>query len=311
MTSTLAISRSDTIQRTRKPVIVLRNVTKTYVMGEVEVQSLRGISLSIERGDFVAIMGPSGSGKSTTMNIIGCLDVPSRGRYWLDGVDVRTLEDADLSKIRNQKIGFIFQSFNLIPRISALANVELALAYRGVKAKERRVRATEALQATGVGDRLTHMPSELSGGEQQRVAVARAIATNPSIVLADEPTGNLATVQSAEIMAIFSRLNAEGRTIVLITHEEDIALYAKRIIRIRDGMVIEDYRRYPINALPPHLDSVPHIGAASGGIATAQPGDATIRISRRQEYGGTVGLLTTDLPQGMHTQDDLLRGDAE
>jgi putative ABC transport system ATP-binding protein len=243
---------------------MLRRVTKTYVMGDVEVQSLQGISLYIEQGDFVAIMGPSGSGKSTAMNIIGCLDVPSRGHYWLDGVDVRTLGDADLSRIRNRKIGFVFQSFNLIPRMSALANVELALAYRGMKARERRVQATAALQATGVGDRLTHMPSELSGGEQQRVAVARAIATNPSIVLADEPTGNLATAQSAEVMAIFSRINAERRTVVLVTHEEEIALFAKRIIRIRDGRVLEDYRRYPIDALAPHLDPVPPTSATQG-----------------------------------------------
>lgn len=253
MTSTLAGPEIGKSAQAPKPVIVLRNITKTYMMGSVAVEVLRGMSMAVNRGDFVAIMGASGSGKSTTMNIIGCLDIPSRGYYWLDGINVRTLTDEDLSKIRNRKIGFVFQSFNLIPRLSVLANVELPLTYRGIKKQERRERAIAALSATGMSHRLIHMPAELSGGEQQRVAVARAVATNPSILLADEPTGNLASHQSAEVMNIFSQLNAEGRTVVLITHEENIAEYAKRIIRIQDGMVVEDTRSLPVDALPPRL----------------------------------------------------------
>jgi len=257
LTSTLAKTDTDISTRSSRPVIVLRNITKTYMMGSVAVDVLRGISMTIDHGDFVAIMGASGSGKSTTMHIIGCLDIPSRGYYWLDGIDVRTLTDTDLSMIRNRKIGFVFQSFNLIPRLSVLANVELPLTYRGVNKQERRERSTAALAATGMSHRLTHMPTELSGGEQQRVAVARAIVTNPSIILADEPTGNLASHQSAEVMNIFSQLNAEGRTIVLVTHEKDIAEYAKRIIRIQDGVVVEDIRSLPVNAMPPRLESNP------------------------------------------------------
>jgi putative ABC transport system ATP-binding protein len=233
------------------PVIELRRVRKTYRLGEVEVNALKGVSLTVERGDFVAIMGASGSGKSTLMNIIGCLDVPSRGRYWLDGIDVRQLDDRDLARIRNRKIGFVFQSFNLIPRTSALANVELPLAYAGVSAKERAERATVALQAVGLGDRLDHFPNELSGGQQQRAAVARAIATNPALILADEPTGNLDTASSNDIMEIFSQLNAARRTVVLITHENDIAAYAKRVVRLRDGEITSDERQVAADAAPP------------------------------------------------------------
>jgi putative ABC transport system ATP-binding protein len=235
---------------TAHPVIDLRNVVKTYQMGEVEVHALRGISLSVEQGDFVSIMGASGSGKSTMMNIIGCLDVPSRGHYWLDGVDVRRLDDRALARIRNRKIGFVFQSFNLIPRTSALANVELPMAYAGVRPKDRVRRAMAALDAVGLADRADHYPNELSGGQQQRAAVARAIATNPALILADEPTGNLDTASSAEVMQVFSRLNAEGRTIVLITHELEIAAYTKREVHLRDGHITSDVRHAPIDALP-------------------------------------------------------------
>ncbi len=224
-------------------VIALRKVVKTYAMGEVAVHALQGVTLDIGAGEFVAVMGASGSGKSTLMNILGCLDTPTRGRYLLDGVDVRLLDDAQLAEIRNQKIGFIFQSFNLIARTTALENVELPMVYAGVKAKERRRRAMRALTTVGLGDRVGHMPSELSGGQQQRVAVARAIVTDPAMVLADEPTGNLDTASTAEVLSVFDRLHAEGRTVVIITHEEDVAAHAQRIIRLRDGAVVEDVRR--------------------------------------------------------------------
>jgi putative ABC transport system ATP-binding protein len=227
----------------RRAVIALHNVIKTYRMGDIEVNALRGVSLTVDPGEFVAIMGASGSGKSTMMNIIGCLDVPSRGRYWLDGVDVRKLDGATLARVRNRKIGFIFQSFNLIPRTTALANVELPLTYAGVKGKVRRARALAALDEVGLGDRVGHLPSELSGGQQQRVAVARAIASNPALILADEPTGNLDTAATSEVMGIFARLNAEGRTVVLITHEPEVAAGARRVVRLRDGLVIQDVRQ--------------------------------------------------------------------
>jgi putative ABC transport system ATP-binding protein len=252
--------------RAAHPVIALRRVVKTYVMGDVEVHALRGVSLLVERGDFVAIMGASGSGKSTMMNILGCLDVPTRGQFFLDGIDVRTLDESALSRIRSRKIGFVFQSFNLIPRTTALANVELPLLYAGVKPRERRVRAAEALAAVGLADRSSHFPNEMSGGQQQRAALARAIVTSPALVLADEPTGNLDTATSDEIMLMFSRLNAEGRTIVLITHENEIASFAKRIVRLRDGVVIDDKRRAPVDAPPPQLDRGGLV-AAAGEVA--------------------------------------------
>ena len=230
------------------PVIAIRNVSRIYQMGDIEVQALAGVSLVIERGEFVAIMGASGSGKSTMMNIIGCLDVPTHGRYWLDDVDVRNLDEAALARIRNRKIGFVFQSFNLIPRTSALANVELPLSYAGVGAKERRTRSLAALELVGLSDRADHLPSELSGGQQQRVAVARAIVTNPSLILADEPTGNLDTKSSEDIMGVFDELNRAGRTIVLITHELDIANHAHRVVRLRDGLILSDERRDQVAA---------------------------------------------------------------
>jgi putative ABC transport system ATP-binding protein len=232
----------------------LDRITRTYQMGDVLVQALRGVSLRVDRGEFVAIMGQSGSGKSTMMNILGCLDVPNKGRYLLDGVDVRQLDEATLARARNRKIGFVFQSFNLIPRTSALANVELPMAYAGVRPKERTARAKAALEMVGLGSRMDHLPNEMSGGQQQRAAVARAIATNPSLILADEPTGNLDTQSSDEVMGIFSRLNAEGRTVVLITHEQEIAQYCRRTVRLRDGQIIHD------TAAP---GAVPYVAAGS------------------------------------------------
>jgi putative ABC transport system ATP-binding protein len=232
-------------------VIVVDRLWKTYEMGDMAVHALRGVSLAVERGDFVAIMGASGSGKSTLMNILGCLDLPTSGRYFLDGVDVRALEDAELAAIRNRKIGFVFQSYNLIARTSALANVELPLAYARVSKGERRRRAIAALEAVGLGDRLEHVPSELSGGQQQRVAVARAISSDPALVLADEPTGNLDSHATLEVLEIFERLNASGRTIVMITHEPDVAHHAKRVIRLIDGRVVEDVRQADVGSPPP------------------------------------------------------------
>ena len=229
--------------RNGTPVIDLRQVTKTYGNGKIEVTALNAVDLTVERGDFVAIMGPSGSGKSTLMNIIGCLDVPTRGRFSLDGVDVRTLDEAALAQVRLRKIGFVFQSFNLIPRTSAVANTELPLTYAGVKPKERRQRALAALEAVGLADRADHLPSELSGGQQQRAAVARALVSDPAMLLADEPTGNLDSASTADVMRLFARLNGEGRTVVLITHEDEVAAYASRVVRLRDGRIVSDERR--------------------------------------------------------------------
>jgi putative ABC transport system ATP-binding protein len=236
----------------RPEVIVVRDVVKTYVLGDIEVHALQGVTLDIERGDFVAIMGASGSGKSTLMNILGCLDLPTSGRYLLDGVDVRGMSEDELSDVRNRKIGFIFQSFNLIPRTEAIVNVELPLIYGGMRHRaDRRRRAEQALAAVGLADRVHHLPSELSGGQQQRVAIARAIATNPAMILADEPTGNLDTKATHEILDIFSRLNHGRRTVVMITHEDDVARVAKRVVRLVDGRIVDDRRQAPVDGPPP------------------------------------------------------------
>ena len=213
----------------------LENITKVYKAGQTEVPALRGISCRIESGEMVSIIGPSGSGKSTLMNIIGCLDKPTSGRYLLDGTEVSELNDNQLAEIRNKKIGFVFQSFNLLSRTTALANVELPLIYGG--ASNRRQRALQVLESVGLAHRVTHRPSELAGGEQQRVAIARALVNNPSLILADEPTGNLDTRTSQEIMSIFKKLNEQGMTIVLVTHEPDIAAYTQRTIKLRDGQI--------------------------------------------------------------------------
>ncbi len=223
--------------------IETRDLWKTYRMGGEEIHALQGISIQIERGEYVAIMGPSGSGKSTLMNLIGCLDTPSRGSYLLNGQQVRELEDDELARIRNEEIGFIFQTFNLLPRATALHNVELPLVYAGVAGPDRRARALDALARVELSDRVMHKPNELSGGQRQRVAVARALVNNPSILLADEPTGNLDSKTGLEILALFERLHATGNTIILITHEPDVAEYAHRAIHLRDGQVARDVRQ--------------------------------------------------------------------
>jgi putative ABC transport system ATP-binding protein len=223
-----------------RPTIDVRNVTKTYSLGEVEVHALRGVSFTIAAGEYVAIMGPSGSGKSTLMNTLGCLDRPTTGSYVLDGVDVSTLDDNELAAIRLKKLGFIFQGFNLLARTSAVRNVALPLFYAGISPRERNAAAAERLRKVGLGDRLDHKPNELSGGQQQRVAIARALVNDPAVLLADEPTGNLDTTTSEEIMALFAQLNAEGRTIIMVTHDEEVADHAKRIIRVRDGLIASD-----------------------------------------------------------------------
>jgi putative ABC transport system ATP-binding protein len=220
--------------------IDIRDITKVYEMGQEQVHALSGVTVGVARGEYVAVMGPSGSGKSTLMNLIGCLDTPTSGSYVLNGREVARMTDDELAAIRNQEIGFVFQTFNLLPRTNALQQVELPLVYSGLPRRERRERAVQALEAVGLADRMSHQPNELSGGQRQRVAVARALINNPSILLADEPTGNLDSQTGGEIMALFEQLNARGNTIVLVTHEEDIASHARRIVRLRDGKVRED-----------------------------------------------------------------------
>ena len=221
-------------------VIDIENVTKLYQMGEETIHALRGVSLKIHRNEYLAIMGPSGSGKSTLMNMLGCLDTPTSGRYEFNGKNVASMEDDELADIRNREIGFVFQTFNLLPRSTALANVELPLIYAGVPASVRRERAAQTLHNVGLGERMTHKPNELSGGQRQRVAIARALVNKPSIILADEPTGNLDSKTGVEIMALFEQLYEQGNTIIVVTHEEDIARHARRIVRLRDGLIESD-----------------------------------------------------------------------
>ncbi|QRN99027.1 ABC transporter ATP-binding protein [Archangium violaceum] len=236
------------------PLIALRGVSKIYKTGDVEVAALRGVDFDVEAGEFVAIMGSSGSGKSTLMNILGCLDRPTAGQYLLDGQDVSRLDRSGLALVRNRTLGFVFQSFNLLARTTALENVELPMLYAGVPARERRRRSREALERVGLGARLDHHPRQLSGGQQQRVAIARALVSRPRVILADEPTGNLDSRTSIEVMALFQELRQEGITLVLVTHEPDIAGYAGRVVVVKDGRIISDRRQQPVPAEVPPLE---------------------------------------------------------
>ena len=243
------------IDERERAIVALRGVGKTYRLGSVAVHALREVSLAVREGDLVAIMGASGSGKSTLMNIMGCLDPPDRGRYLFEGTDVGRLADSQLASVRNHRIGFVFQGFNLISRTRALENVELPLVYGGVARRERRRRAIEALEQVGLGDRLHHQPTELSGGEQQRVAIARALVTNPTMLLADEPTGALDSHTTESVLRLFCEINAQGRTVIIITHEAHVAAHAKRIVHLRDGMVVGDERRAALSDPPPGLET--------------------------------------------------------
>jgi putative ABC transport system ATP-binding protein len=236
-------SPTSTVRPNGDVVIRIEGITKEYVMGESIIRALRGVDLLIHQNEYLAVMGPSGSGKSTLMNMLGCLDTPSSGRYEFNGKDVASMEDDELAEIRNREIGFVFQTFNLLPRSTSLQNVELPLIYAGLRAQERRRRAEEALVAVGLGDRMDHKPNELSGGQRQRVAIARALVNQPSMILADEPTGNLDSHTGEEIMALLENLYAEGHTIVVVTHEEEIAEHARRVVHLRDGVIESDHLR--------------------------------------------------------------------
>jgi len=245
LTATPPMTTASSAPAPGQPLIEARDLVKTYTMGDMTVHALRGVSLDIAKGDFVAIMGASGSGKSTLMNILGCLDLPTSGQYRLAGEEVEGLAQDALASIRNRRIGFVFQQFNLLPRTSALDNVELPMVYAGIKPAERRTRALAALQRVGLGERAAHTPAELSGGQQQRVAIARALVNQPSLILADEPTGALDTHTSEDIMRLLSELNAQGMTIVMVTHEADIATWARRRVVFRDGRIVEDRLQPP------------------------------------------------------------------
>lgn len=220
--------------------ISIKSLNKTYIMGAEKVEALKTVSLNIAKNEYVALMGPSGSGKSTLMNLLGCLDSPTSGEYWLNGIEVSTMDDGDLAEVRNKQIGFVFQTFNLMPRLSALENVALPLVYAGIGREERLAKARKVLESVGLGDRVTHKPNELSGGQRQRVAVARALVNDPAIILADEPTGNLDSKTSYEIMGLFEQIHRAGNTVILVTHEHDIALHAHRVVRMRDGLIESD-----------------------------------------------------------------------
>ena len=249
---------------THRPVVELRGISKLYGRGATLVRALDAVDLVVEHGDYLAVMGASGSGKSTLMNIIGCLDVPSRGRYLLDGADIRRLDERSQATIRNHEIGFVFQSFNLIPRTTALGNVELPLAYAGVRPAERRRRALAALGRVGLATRAENLPSQLSGGQQQRVAIARAIVADPVLLLADEPTGALDSRSTAAVLALFDGFNAEGRTVIVITHEPDVAAHAKRMLRMRDGKIVSDERVAAPTDPPPRWSGTAHARVAAG-----------------------------------------------
>lgn len=240
----------------QQPLITITDIGRKYVIGAETIHALKSVSLEIKKGEFVALMGPSGSGKSTLMNILGCLDTPTKGDYILNGIKVSEMSDNELAEVRNKEIGFVFQTFNLLPRSSSLDNVALPLVYAGISRQEREERARKTLDSVGLGNRVGHKPNELSGGQRQRVAVARALVNNPSIILADEPTGNLDTKTSVEIMGLLEEIHSKGNTIILVTHEEDIAQHAHRIVRMRDGLIENDYLNENIKTVSPRLASM-------------------------------------------------------